>query len=175
MPSREAETLAEVAHHCDEGLKQVRLLSYVLHPPMLDDVGLASALKWFADGIERRSSIDIEVEADDEMERLPLAVERDLFRIVQEALSNVIRHSGSRRAVVRLVRQREEAVLEIQDFGRGMPPAFESGDQRQSGGLGILGMRERLRNVNGRLTIQSGQQGTTLTATVPLAGVAMSS
>ena len=175
VPSREAETLAQVAHHCDEGLKQVRLLSYVLHPPMLDDVGLASALKWFADGIERRSSIDIEVEADDEMERLPLAVERDLFRIVQEALSNVIRHSGSQRAIVRLVRQPEEAVLEIQDFGRGMPSAFESGDQRQSGGLGILGMRERLRNVNGRLTIQSGPQGTTLTATVPLVGVAMNS
>jgi len=175
VPSREAETLAEVAHHCDEGLKQVRLLSYVLHPPMLADVGLAAALKWFADGIEHHTSIDIEVEADDEMERLPLTVERDLYRIVQEALSNVIRHSGSRRALVRLVRQREEAVLEIQDFGRGMPPAFESGDQRQSGGLGILGMRERLRNVNGRLTIESGPQGTTLTATVPLAGVAMTS
>ena len=65
--------------------------------------------------------------------------------------------------------------MEIQDFGCGMPPAFESGDPRQAGGLGILGMRERLRNVNGRLTIQSGPQGTTLTATVPLAGVAISS
>jgi signal transduction histidine kinase len=176
VPSREAETLAEVVHHCDEGLKQVRLLSYVLHPPMLDEVGLASALKWFADGLERRSGIDIEVEADDEMDRLPLGLERDLFRIVQEALSNVIRHSGSRKAVVRLVRQPDQAVLHIQDFGRGMPAGFESVDPRPpAGGLGILGMRERLRDVNGRLEIQSGQQGTTVTAIVPLAVPAMTS
>jgi PAS domain S-box-containing protein len=173
--SAEAETLAEVSHHCDEGLKQVRLLSYVLHPPMLDEVGLASAVKWFADGLERRSSIDIEVQAAEEMERLPLAVERDLFRIVQEGLSNVIRHSGSRRAIVRLVRQSDQAVLQIQDFGCGLPSEFESGDQRQAGGVGILGMRERLRYVNGRLEIQSGSQGTTLTAIVPLGVEAMSS
>jgi PAS domain S-box-containing protein len=167
-PSPEAETLAEVTHHCDEGLKQVRLLSYVLHPPMLDDVGLASALKWFADGLERRSSIDIEVEADEEMERLPLNIERDMFRIVQEALSNVIRHSGSRRAVVRLVRQPEQALLQIQDFGCGMPSGFDSSDRQLNGGVGILGMRERLRYMSGRLEIQSGPQGTTLTAIVPL-------
>jgi signal transduction histidine kinase len=116
------------------------------------------------------------VEADDEMDRLPLGLERDLFRIVQEALSNVIRHSGSRKAVVRLVRQPEQAVLHIQDFGCGMPAGFESVDPRPpAGGLGILGMRERLRDVNGRLEIQSGQQGTTVTAIVPLAVPAMTS
>ena len=126
-------------------MRQVRLLSYVLHPPMLDEIGLASALKWFAEGLERRSSIDIELEADDAMERLPLTVERDLFRIVQEGLSNVIRHSGSRKAVVRLTRQIDQALLQIQDFGRGMPTGFDSSDSRQIAGLGILGMRERLR------------------------------
>ena len=172
--SPEAETLAEVSHHCDEGLKQVRLLSYVLHPPMLDEVGLASAVKWFADGLERRSSIDIEVDAEEDMERLPLSVERDLFRIVQEGLSNVIRHSGSRKATVRLVRQSDHALLQIQDFGCGMPAGFESGDRdrQQGGGVGILGMRERLRHIGGRLEIRSGPQGTTLTAIVPL-GVAV--
>ena len=176
VPSPEAATLAEVAHHCDEGLKQVRLLSYVLHPPMLDEVGLASALKWFADGLERRSNIEIELEAEDEMERLPIGVERDLFRIVQEALSNVVRHSGSPKAVIRLIRQPDLALVQIQDFGCGMPTGYEPGDQRQqAGGLGIVGMRERLRYVNGRLEIQTGPQGTTLTASVPLGVEVMSS
>jgi two-component system NarL family sensor kinase len=138
---------------------------------MLDDVGLASALKWFADGVERRSQIDIELEAEDTMERLPLAVERDLFNIVQEGLSNVIRHSGSRKAVIRLVRQPDQAMLQIQDFGRGM----DTRDMRQAAGLGLLGMRERLRYVNGRLEIESGPQGTTLTAIVPIGVEAMSS
>jgi PAS domain S-box-containing protein len=171
LPHATAETVAELARHCDDGLKQVRLLSYVLHPPMLDDVGLASALKWFADGVERRSQIDIELEAEDTMERLPLAVERDLFNIVQEGLSNVIRHSGSRKAVIRLVRQPDQAMLQIQDFGRGM----DTRDMRQAAGLGLLGMRERLRYVNGRLEIESGPQGTTLTAIVPIGVEAMSS
>ena len=175
-PSPEADTLAEVAHHCDEGLKQVRLLSYVLHPPMLDEVGLTSALKWFADGLERRSDIHIELEAEEEMERLPIGVERDLFRIVQEALSNVVRHSGSRKAIVRLIRQTDQVMVEIQDFGRGMPTGYEPGDQRQqAGGLGIVGMRERLRYISGRLAIQTGPQGTTLTAIVPLGVEVMSS
>jgi PAS domain S-box-containing protein len=171
LPNAAAETVGELARHCDDGLKQVRLLSYVLHPPMLDDVGLASALKWFAEGVERRSHIDIELEADDTMQRLPLTVERDLFNIVQEGLSNVIRHSGSRKAVVRLVRQPDQAMLQIQDFGRGM----DAGDIRHAAGLGILGMRERLRYVNGRLEIESGPNGTTLTAIVPLGVEAMTS
>ena len=175
LPDTTAETVGELARHCDDGLRQVRLLSYVLHPPMLDEVGLASALKWFADGVERRSHIDIELEADDTMERLPLAVERDLFNIVQEGLSNVIRHSGSRKAVVRLLRQPNQAMLQIKDFGCGMPDGFESSDMRQAAGLGILGMRERLRYVNGRLEIESGPDGTTLTAVVPLGVEAMSS
>jgi PAS domain S-box-containing protein len=173
--SPEAETLAEVSRHCDDGLKQVRLLSYVLHPPMLDEVGLTSAVKWFADGLERRSSIDIEVEAEEEMARLPLGIERDLFRIVQEGLSNVIRHSGSKKAIVRLVRQQDQAVLQIQDFGHGMPSGFDSGERQQAGGVGILGMRERLRHMSGRLEIQSGPQGTTLTAIVPLRVEALTS
>jgi len=175
LPPATAETVAELARHCDDGLKQVRLLSYVLHPPMLDEVGLASALKWFSDGLERRSHIDIELVAEDTMERLPLAVERDLFNIVQEGLSNVIRHSGSPKAVVRLVRQPDQAMLQIQDFGRGMPNGIDSGEMRQAAGLGILGMRERLRYVNGRLEIESGPHGTTLTAIVPLGVEAMSS
>ena len=160
VPSPEAETLAEVAHHCDEGLKQVRLLSYVLHPPMLDEVGLASALKWFADGLERRSNIDIELEAEDEMERLPIGVERDLFRIVQEALINVVRHSGSPKAVVRLIRQPDLAMVQMQDFGRGMPNELRTGrSAAEAAGLGILGMRERLRYVNGRLEIRTVRKG----------------
>jgi PAS domain S-box-containing protein len=169
LPRDLSDVLAECERYCDAGLKEVRLLSYVLHPPMLDEIGLAPALKWFTDGLERRSGIDVDLEVEEPMERLPLTVEHDLFRIVQEGLSNVIRHSGSVKVVVRLGRQQDGAVLQIQDFGRGMPKAFESSDFGSPiAGVGILSMRERLRHIGGRLEIQSSPQGTTLTATVPV-------
>jgi PAS domain S-box-containing protein len=168
LPHHTANALAECAQLCDDGLKEVRLMSYVLHPPLLDDAGLVPALQWFADGLSRRSGITIEFEAA-ETDRQPLALEHDLFRIVQEALTNVIRHSGSPRAVVRFDHQPHQLVLQIQDFGRGMPTTFESNDGGvYATGVGILGMRERLRHLGGRLKIQSGAEGTTLTAIVPL-------
>jgi PAS domain S-box-containing protein len=163
-------TLAECARLCDECLKELRLMSYVLHPPLLEAVGLAPAVRWFTDGLARRSGIRIEVEAEDTVERFPPTIERDLFRIVQEGLNNVIRHSGSTKALVRLNRRNGCAVLRIQDFGHGMPTG---GTLRADGegpprGVGILGIRERLRHVGGRLEIESGADGTTLTATIPL-------
>jgi PAS domain S-box-containing protein len=170
MPADAVNDLAECGRLCDQGLSETRLLSYVLHPPLLDDVGLLAALKWFAEGLGRRSSIDIEVVGDEPVERLPLAIERDLFRVVQEGLTNVVRHSGSEKAVVRFARQADEAVLQIQDFGRGMPtPVERFNNRRHPVGIGILGMRERLRHVGGRLEIESSSQGTTLTAVVPVA------
>jgi signal transduction histidine kinase len=117
----------------------------------------------------------IVVEAEEPDRRLPLAIERDLYRIVQEGLSNVVRHSGSPKAVVRLSRYAEGAVLQIQDFGRGLQSGELDDSAPQEAGVGILGMRERLRHVGGRLDIKSGRQGTTLTAVVPVALEEMSS
>jgi PAS domain S-box-containing protein len=169
LPADAMDELDECGRLCAEGMEEVRLLSYVLHPPLLDEIGLVPALRLFADGLGRRTGIQIDLEAAETAERLPLEIERDLFRIVQEGLSNVVRHSGSRKAVVRLSWLNNDAVLEIQDFGRGMSPALKANEREPlTGGMGIPGMRERLRHVGGRLEVQSSSQGTRLTAIVPL-------
>jgi PAS domain S-box-containing protein len=154
---------------CDASLKELRTMSYLLHPPMLDQGGLLPALRWLADGLGKRSGLKVKLDAPAGMDRLPMHLERDLFRIIQEALSNVFRHSGSTTATVSLERHPREVILQIRDFGRGMSnhtTGEENGDE-PSPGLGILSMRERLRHAGGRLEIQSNEQGTTIIATVP--------
>jgi signal transduction histidine kinase len=150
-------------------LREIRTLSYLLHPPMLDEVGLVSALRWFVDGLETRSGLHVTLDAPPAMERLPAALERDLFAVVQEAILNVVRHSGSDTAEIRLERQAAHVVLQIRDDGRGMPsvPSPENPGDWAFGGVGIPSMRERLRQNGGSLEILSNHQGTTLIATVP--------
>jgi PAS domain S-box-containing protein len=175
LPAAAWQKLFDAESLCDEALKQVRSISYLLHPPLLDEVGLVAALEWLVNGLRARTGIDVELDAGGGGgERLPLPLERDLFRIVQEGLGNVMRHSGSARAVVRLERRDDSAVLQVQDFGRGMSSAAgASSGPSHSLGVGIAGMRERLHLIGGRLDIESGPQGTTLTATVPVsAGLA---
>jgi signal transduction histidine kinase len=137
---------------------------------MLDAVGLESAVRWFVDGLETRSGLSVTVEAPPAMERLPAALERDLFFVVQEALLNVVRHSGSDTADVRLERQPTHVILQIRDDGRGMSGArlpAQPGDWPFVG-VGIPSMRERLRQNGGRLEIVSNDRGTTIIATAPL-------
>jgi signal transduction histidine kinase len=161
--------LTECQMLCDEGLKEVRSQSYLLHPPLLDEAGLAAALKWFAEGFTRRSEIQVDLEVVDAVTRLSPEIERDLFRIVQEGLSNVARHSGSTKALVRVETDDHHIVLRIKDFGCGMPADFEARRSTEAVGVGIPGMRERLRQVGGRLEISSTDGGgTTLTATIPI-------
>jgi PAS domain S-box-containing protein len=157
----------------DRCSEEVRTLSYLLHPPLLDQIGLDAALRLYIEGFSKRSNITITIELARSEERLPEEIELTLFRVVQEALGNIHRHSGSPTAVIRLVRKRAEAVLEVVDSGSGMPPetlrAIQQGLVTQ--GVGLAGMRERLREVKGRLEIESRPTGTRLRATVPLAGI----
>ena len=166
LPAEAAAALTECQAMVDECLRDVRSLSYVLHHPLLDSAGLSAALKWFSDGFSRRSGIDVQLDIDQSLGRLPVAIERDLFRIAQEGLGNVARHSGSRRAVIRLERARDEVRLQIQDFGSGM--RLGKDPTGSVPGVGITGMRERLRHLGGHLDLQSSSDGTSLLASVPL-------
>jgi PAS domain S-box-containing protein len=163
LPPAAVTALEECKKICDGSLQEVRTLSYLLHPPVLDDKGLAGALQTFVDGFSRRSGIEIDLKIADGVGRLLPAIERDLFRVVQEGLANIARHSGSRRAIVAIEQSGHVVALTIKDFGRGMPPSSQS-----EGGVGITSMRERLRHVGGSFEIQSSGEGTTLIATVPL-------
>jgi signal transduction histidine kinase len=164
-------TLAESRMLCEESLKQLRTLSYVLHPPILDIAGLAPALRSYIDGFVKESGIQVDLKLASETGRLPAQVETDLFRVVEEGLSNVARHSGSSAAIVRLERRPNLVVLQIEDFGRGMPPSSISalsGDAVEIG-MGVLRMRERLQQIGGQLEIRSSDTGTSVVASVPLA------
>ena len=155
-------TLEECLALCEQSRQEIRTLSYVLHPPMLDEAGLVSALKWYTQGFSERSGIRVDLALEPDPGRLPLEIETVLFRVVQECLANVHRHSGSALASVRLQRKPDSVILQVQDWGHGIPPEVGRA------GVGIPGMRERLSQLLGHLEIESGGQGTTITATVPL-------
>lgn len=152
----------------DQSLQEIRTLSYVLHPPLLDQAGLVSALQWYVEGFSKRSGIYVELVAQ-AIDRLPSEMEMALFRVVQEALANVRRHSGSEIVNIRLERKAAVVLLEISDHGRGLETK-EDEDSNGSGsiGVGIPGMRQRLRQLGGALEITSNGRGTTISAVVPL-------
>jgi PAS domain S-box-containing protein len=166
-PIREATTFAE------EALGEIRTLSYVLHPPLLDQTGLQSAVRWFVDGFRRRSGIDVQTAFAGAEARLPAEMEGAIFRIVQEALTNVHRHSGSSRAFILLDQRPEEIVLEVRDEGHGILPPADGGEPLEPVsierlGVGIMGMSERLKQFGGELKIESGPGGTKVIARIPL-------
>ena len=172
LPPELRETLTECQTLCEQSLKEIRTLSYLLHPPMLDHAGLVPALQWYIEGFTKRSGIEVSLLAPEEIGPLSKEVERDLFRIVQEALTNVHRHSGSLIAQVLLERRNQHLVLQIKDQGRVLrqKPAEVNASGIELLGVGIRGMQERLRQLSGRLEIESNDQGTTVTAVVPLPG-----
>lgn len=150
--------------------EEIRTLSYVLHPPLLDELGLTSAIRWYTKGFEARTGIHMEIEIPASFQRLPPDVEVTLFRIMQESLTNVHRYSGSATAFVRVVCSDAEVKLAVGDRGKGMRldsnEAVVSGDSEVLG-VGIQGMRERMRQLSGSLDIQSRpNEGTVVTATV---------
>ena len=155
----------------EQVLQQIRTLSYLLHPPMLDEAGLASALRWYIEGFTKRSGIIVDLEVDSAIGRLPLEIETALFRIMQESLTNIHRHSGSGGATIRLIKDEGSVALYVKDQGSGMldEAAGETIDSVQSLGLGILGMRQRLLQFGGKLEIETSKHGTEIRAIVPVA------
>jgi PAS domain S-box-containing protein len=152
--------------------EDVRTLSYLLHPPLLDELGLASAVKWYAEGFEKRTGIRVAVDVASDFLRLPPDVEVTLFRIIQESLNNVHRYSGSHTASVQ-VRVTPEKTIEVKvkDFGKGISPGVLNASTGVVApiGVGIQGMKERVRQLSGKLEITSRvNRGTVVTATIPL-------
>jgi len=157
----------ELAKQCS---REIRTLSYLLHPPLLDEVGLGSALPWFVSGYAQRTGIHVDLEMPPTLTRLPGDIELALYRIVQEGLTNIHLHSGSKRAHICLRFRPSQAVLIVADEGHGIPPGvLERGWRRDEKlGIGISGMRERIRQLGGKFEVLSGSNGTTLTAVVML-------
>jgi PAS domain S-box-containing protein len=146
--------------------REIRTTSYLLHPPLLDESGLASALNWYVQGLKERSGLDVDLRIPGNFDRLPADLELVIFRIVQESLTNVHRHSGSKSASIRVAREADKISVEVQDQGRGMPPEKLAEIQSQGSGVGISGMRERLRHFGGELVVESNGTGTKIVATL---------
>jgi PAS domain S-box-containing protein len=153
---------------------EIRTMSYLLHPPLLDESGLSEAIRWYVQGLTERSGLSIETTISENFGRLPGEIELPLFRIVQECLTNIHRHSGSKTARIRLSRDTETVSLEIQDDGRGLPADMLSGIEVRRSGVGIAGMRERVHHFNGVLNIQSDDKGTKILVTAPIPRTATS-
>jgi signal transduction histidine kinase len=150
--------------------KELRTMSYLLHPPLLDEMGLSSALEWYVDGFGKRSGILTTLELASDFGRVNSDLEIAVFRLVQECLTNVHRHSGSSKAVVRLKRSRQAVLLEVEDEGHGIEPQKKA-VLLGSGpiGVGLRGMRERVLQLGGTLHIDSENGGTTIRAMFPIA------
>jgi PAS domain S-box-containing protein len=166
-----AEEISECANFAEECVKEVRTLSYLLYPPMLEEMGLTSAIPWYLEGFSKRSGIKATFQAPDDFGRLSRDTELVLFRVLQESLANVQRHSGSTSADIKICPTDSVVTLQITDRGRGMPASVvELGEQNFTGslGVGLRGMSERLRQLGGTLHIVSSDGGTEVRATVPL-------
>jgi two-component system NarL family sensor kinase len=150
---------------------EIRTVSYLLHPPMLDEIGLPTALRWYADGFAERSKIKVAVELPAEFPRLIQDYELSLFRIVQECMTNIHRHSGSFTAFIRLSCADGKIELEIRDEGKGINQEIQSKlNSGASAGVGFRGMQERVRLIGGKLTVRPNPNGngTSVLVTLPL-------
>jgi signal transduction histidine kinase len=168
LDARSRRALAESRSLADQCAREVRTLAYLLHPPMLDEVGLLSAVRWYAEGFTKRSGIQVVAELA-EVGRLPPPIETALFRVVQESLTNVHRHASTSTALIRLTVTAGVVALEIHDQGHGRRerPAHEAGTP-ETLGVGIQGMRERIRQLGGTFDVEFTDEGTTVWVGVPL-------
>ena len=162
--------LSQCADCLAQSLREIRTISYLLHPPMLDETGLTDALRWYARGFTERSGVQVRLEACDDLEHLSRDVRTAIFRIVQESLTNIQRHSGSAKAEIHLQRSGSRIELQVRDFGRGMPAQVLSGSESEVHvqGVGISGMRERVAQLQGQLEIYSTGHGTVVDVSLPL-------
>ena len=158
---RNEKQLAECADLVDESIREVRTVSYLLHPPLLDECGLNTAIPSYLEGFSKRSGVQITLDIPPAFGRLTADLERAIFRVLQESLTNVHRHSGSPTARVALAINADEVTLEIADQGHGIP------DRLGKPGVGLQSMRERMLEFGGKLEMDSSPRGTTIRATVP--------
>jgi PAS domain S-box-containing protein len=169
-PERTKALLAECTDVVGKSIVETRTLSHLLHPPLLDEAGFASAASWFVTGFSQRSGIPVALELPEDLPRLSEAVEIALFRVLQESLTNVHRHSQARSAEIKVEVDAEEITMEVSDHGRGMPEQVLQqlrGDGTKLG-VGLAGMRERIHELGGTFDVSSGSNGTTVRAVVPL-------
>jgi PAS domain S-box-containing protein len=157
-----ATALSEAENLIRETIREIRIVSHLLHPPLLDDTGLRLALQWYLDGFAKRAGVKTELVISDAFGRLSTDLETTIFRIVQECLTNIHRHSGSETAKVQVLRLCDEVRIEVEDQGKGIPPESVTG-------VGLRGMKERVGQFDGHLNIVSSGSGTTIIARMPLA------
>jgi PAS domain S-box-containing protein len=148
--------------------RDIRTTSYLLHPPLLDETGLRAALSWYVEGLEQRSGLAIKLEIAEDFGRLPSDIELVVFRMVQECLTNIHRHSKSKSAQIRISRGTDNVSVEVEDKGKGMSPERLTEIQSGGSGVGIRGMRERIRHFQGELRIESNKFGTRVSVTIPI-------
>ena len=164
-----AESAGETIALVSDTSTEIRTISYLLHPPLLDEVGLTSAVKWYVEGVARRSGFKVEMDFADDLGRLNRPLEIALFRVIQEGLTNIHRHAQTDRAMIKMMRNRDRVSLEIRDFGKGMSPRDLERIRENTGptGVGLAGMRERIAQLGGSFEIHSDGQGTLVTVVVP--------
>jgi signal transduction histidine kinase len=167
LSARAALSLRNIASLVAQMTKDIRIMSHLLYPPLLDEVGLESALKEYVNGFAERSGVQVSLDLPAAIERLDRDYELSLFRIVQESLTNIHRHSGSKTASIRIIRDDAALILEVRDQGRGMPPERLSEIQSRGSGVGIRGMRERTLQLSGRMSIESDGSGTRIHVVIP--------
>jgi PAS domain S-box-containing protein len=173
--SRQAKEVPELAEALEDTQKlvqqlnkEIRTTSYLLHPPLLDENGLSQAIQWYMQGLTERSGLDLQLSIADDFGRLPADLELAIFRIVQEGLTNIHRHSGSKTATIRLSRNAVSVFLAIEDRGEGISPEKLAAIRAQRTGVGITGMRERVHNLKGVMEIYSNGTGATLSVVLPV-------
>jgi PAS domain S-box-containing protein len=169
LPPKASAAVNECLVLAEQISSEIRTLSYLLHPPLLDEVGLASAVQWYIDGFTRRSNIRVNLDFAPQVPRMKHELEITFFRILQEALTNVHRHSGSKVATVRFVLNHDGVTLEVEDSGRRIDrtSGVSSGEVVGTLGVGIRGMQERVRQLGGQFEVDSNTGGTTIRATLP--------
>ena len=170
LPPGMTDLVAESLRLADQSARDIRTLTYLLHPPLLERLGLRAALRDYVEGFEKRSGVKVRLEVDGNLKRLPPEVELAFFRVVQECLANIHKHSGSPIASIRMVQELAQVMLEVGDKGRGIKAEMLAKISANAGGLGvgIAGMQERLRLLGGTLEVASNGEGTIVRAVLPL-------
>jgi PAS domain S-box-containing protein len=170
VDEKQREAISDAVQALEQCLEETRTLSHLLYPPLLDEVGLGSAARWYVRGFAERSGVEVRLDMPSDWTRLPGTLEILLFRVLQEALTNIHRHAQSRSVDIRLKLAADRVVLEVRDYGRGFPAEMlEQLRAGTGGGVGIRSMRERINELEGQFEIASDASGAMVRVMVPLA------